>query len=158
MNASLPTIAAVAAVWVAPLKLDAVYMRFELAIRQSPSAPHAEPQLYSTRAMYMSVSSRVSFLEFLTRTAEVRSFSICGRWPLGIPTLCLKGCSFGWCVLSPGALPVFRPCTYVASRGWPGRAEEGRERYGIRVSLTMFASYLRKSSFANCSMPGYEHL
>src|SRR4030042_5706258 len=45
--------------WVAPLKFDAVYMRFELAIRLSPSAPHAELQLYSTRATYMSVSTSV---------------------------------------------------------------------------------------------------
>ena len=46
--------------WVAPLKFDAVYMRFELAIRRSSNAPHAELQLYSTRATYLSVSTSVT--------------------------------------------------------------------------------------------------
>lgn len=46
--------------WVAPLKFDAVYMRFELAIRRSSNAPHAELQLYSTRATYLSVSTFVN--------------------------------------------------------------------------------------------------
>jgi hypothetical protein len=59
--------------WVAPLKFDAVYMRFELAIRRSSNAPHAELQLYSTRATYLSVSSAVNNPSKSMRTSRSRS-------------------------------------------------------------------------------------
>jgi len=58
VNASLPTVAAVAAVWVAPLKFDAVFMRFELPIRESLALFRAELLLYSTTQQYKRVSSR----------------------------------------------------------------------------------------------------
>lgn len=52
-------------VWVAPLKFDAVFMRFELLFRWRSSAPHAELHHNTTHASYIGVSLRM--LESLSR-------------------------------------------------------------------------------------------